>query len=214
MPHIDTFTTNQSVVIAVWQLTETLSQLLEQWGDTPLPLNFTEITSERRQCEILATRLLLRHHYGRDIELHHHPNGAPYIDTENISISHCKSHIAIAMHPSRQVGIDIETLGQRAVRTATRFLSSMEYAALPDETTLIEGIEARTATLHIAWSVKEAVFKIYPTAVEFRRDIILPSLMSIPTGTIEVDLPTLNTTTTAHYTLYDGCSLAWALLNI
>ncbi len=209
MPHIDTFTTEQSVVIIVWQLTETLSQLQELWGCTPLPFNTSSITSERRQCEILATRLLLRHYYGRDIELHHHHNGAPYIDGENISISHCNSHIAIALHPYRYVGVDIEDLGERAVRSATRFLSVDEYATLPDMATLIDSLPARIVATNLAWSIKEAVYKIYPTAVEFRRDIILAPLTNIPTGTIEVHLPKLNKTVSAHYTLYNRCSLAW-----
>ena len=212
MPLIETHTTAQSVVITIWHRTETITELLSLWGDKPLPENMVTAKAEKRQCEILSTLLLLRHYFGSDIELHHTPQGAPYIDGYHISISHCDTHVAIALHPTQRVGLDIEILGKRADRVATRFLSPDEWNALPDETvTPIEGISARTIATHMAWSVKEATYKVYPTAVEFRQEIILSPFSTLPSGTVYVNLPTQEIITEAHYTLYNGCSLAWVV---
>lgn len=212
MPHIDTFTTAQSVVITVWQLSESTEQLLALWGDYPLPTDVTTAGSEKRKREILSTLLLLRHHYGHNVILQHHDNGAPYIQEDNISISHTTSHIAIALHPTLRVGVDIETFSPRVTRVASRILSSDEYTALPDESSLLtDGSSARTMATLMAWSCKEAIFKVYPSAVEFRKDIILSPLTTLPTGATSVILPSLGINITAHYTLYNNCSLAWAV---
>lgn len=213
MPHCHTITTEQGVRIDIWRIDETLEQLLDLWGDAQLPSNYKVATATKRQREIVATALLMRHRFAQDLELRHAPNGAPIIDTGNISISHTATHVAIATHPSRQVGIDIETLGNRATRVATRFLSPHELQALPlDDTAVEAGHSCRGVAIHLAWSVKEAVYKVHPHAVEFREDIILTPFTTLPSGSVEAHLPAIYTTIEAHYTLFDGCTLAWVIV--
>lgn len=212
MPYVDTFITPQALHIAVWKLTEDVSQLLSLWGDAVLPENFDKATSDKRRREILATALIIRQYWGCDVPVRHAENGAPLIDSGFISISHTTSHIAVAFHPTRPVGVDIEVLGTKAIRVAGRFMSSSEVAALPeDDATFANGLSLRAVAIHLAWSVKEAVYKIHPNAVEFREDIILDSFSNIPYGFVNVNLPAENHRMYAYYTLYDGCSLAWAL---
>ena len=212
MPYIETIVTPQALHIAVWQLTEELSQLKALWGDVAMPENFAKSTSDKRRREILATALLIRHYWGCDVPVRHSDNGAPLIDQGYISISHTASYVVAAFHPTRRIGVDIEALGARAPRVSKRFMSSSEIVALPDETeTLANGISARNVTIHLAWSVKEAVYKIHPEAVEFREDIILDRFESMSNGCVEVALPGINLRTTAYYTLYNDCSLAWVV---
>ena len=123
MPYCETITTAQNVRIATWHLTERLDELMALWGTNSFPQRLAEVGNEKRKCEILATALLMRELFGHDIELHHAPNGAPLIDEGNISISHTFTYVAIAHHPTRRVGIDIEIIGERAVRVASRILS-------------------------------------------------------------------------------------------
>ncbi|MBQ2980484.1 MAG: 4'-phosphopantetheinyl transferase superfamily protein [Bacteroidaceae bacterium] len=213
MPHCHTIITQQGIRIDIWRIDETLEQLLYLWGDAQLPSNYKVATATKRQREIVATALLMRHRFAQDLELRHTPNGAPIIDVGNISISHTATHVAIATHPSRQVGIDIETLGCRATRVATRFLSPHELEALPiDDTEFETGHSRRGVAIHFAWSIKEAVYKVHPHAVEFREDIILSPIVTLPTGSVEAYLPAINATSEAHYTLYDGCTLAWVVV--
>ena len=207
MPYSQSFDTDQNVHIMTWHLTETLDELITLWGKENYPHHYIEAKADKRRREILATALLLRQHYGDDVELRHAPNGAPIIDKENISISHTATHVAIALHPTHLVGVDIETIGQRAVRVASRFLSRDELALLPAE----ENSIARTTAIHIAWSVKEAIFKIHPTAIEFRRNIILSPIPTTPCGSVTACLSDSITPIEAHYMLYDGCILAWSV---
>ena len=212
MPYCETILTAQNVRIATWHLTETIDELMALWGTNTFPQHYAEARAEKRQCEIMATALLLRELFGEDIELRHSSNGAPIIDKGNISISHTITHVAIAHHPTRRVGIDIETIGERAVRVAPRILSPDEMALLPqDEGRPVCNTTPRTAAIHIAWSVKEAVYKIHPTAIEFRRDIILSPIEALPSGSVTAHLNDSDTPIEAHYTLYNGCSMAWAV---
>lgn len=212
MPYLDTITTAQDVRIAIWRLSETIDELIALWGKPEFPQRFLVAKAENRKREILATALLLRQKFGYDIELRHAPDGAPLIDEGNISISHTTTHVAIALHPTHRVGVDIETIGERAVRVASRVLSPEEMAWLPQEDITPAGnIPSRTVAIHIAWSVKEAVYKIHPSAVEFRRDIILSPIKALPTGSVRVHLIDSHTPIEAHYTLYNGCSLAWSI---
>ena len=213
MPYCETIITPQHTHIAIWRLTEQLDALLAMWGDAPLPAHYHTAQALKRKREIVATALLMRQHFGQDIELRHAPNGAPIIDNGYISISHTSTHIAIATHATAQVGVDIETLGERAPRVAPRVLSQSEIEKLPgNDSTQCISISDRNAAIHIAWSVKEAIYKIHPTAVEFRRDIILTQPITLPTGTITALVSDSTTPITAHYTLYNDCSLAWAVI--
>lgn len=212
MPYCETFVTPQQIYIGIWQLTETLDELITLWGKDDYPQHFIDARADKRRCEILATALLLRNLIGDDVELRHAPNGCPIIDSGYISISHTATHVAVALHATRMVGVDIETIGNRAVRVAPRFMSPEELAHLPQEdSSIIDNTTPRTATIHITWSVKEAVYKVFPTAIEFRRDIILSPIQALPSGSVDVLLHNNSTCIEAHYTLYKGCSLAWVV---
>lgn len=207
MPYGQSFNTAENVHIMTWHLTETLDELITLWGNENYPHHYVEATAEKRRREILATALLLRQLFGHDIELRHAANGARIIDKGNISISHTATHVAIALHPTRSVGVDIETIGKRAVRVASRFLSPYELAQLPDE----ENSVAHTTAIHIAWTVKEAIFKIHPTAIEFRRDIILSPIPTAQRGSVMARLSDSIIPIEAHYLHYNGCILAWSV---
>lgn len=212
MPYCTTIKPSSGIEIALWHLTEELSELLTLWGKAELPAHYHAAKAEKRRREIVATALLMRHCLGEDVTLRHAPNGAPIIDKRYISISHTASHVAVATHATRRIGVDIERMGSRAERVISRFLSPQEIASLPDEENKLPcATSHRAAAIHIAWSVKEAVYKVYPSAVEFCEDIILTPLTTLPDGTTTVLLPATGTTLQAHYTLYDGCSLAWVV---
>lgn len=212
MPYCETIKPSTGIEIALWHLSEELPELLTLWGKAELPAHYHTAKAEKRRREIVATALLMRHCLGKDVELRHAPNGAPLIDNGYISISHTATYVAVATHASRHIGVDIERMGSRAERVMSRFLSPQEMADLPTcHTTLPCATTHRTAAIHIAWSVKEAIYKIHPTAVEFCEDIILTPITTLPHGTTTALLPATGTTLQAHYTLYDGCSLAWVV---
>lgn len=116
----------------------------------------------RREAELEAERLLLP-----GVAIVHDADGAPRVEgsAEAISISHSRTHIAIAIGGEAPLGIDIETPRAQLRAVAPRVLSAEElevYGAAPDG-------------LLRAWTLKEALYKAaLAPGLDFRRDIRLP----------------------------------------
>jgi len=121
--------------------------------------------SEKRRAERVATLFLLHNFFGVENALHHHNNGTPYLadSTAHISISHTHRHVAVALHPTQNVGVDIENTQRNFERVAPRFLSDKEQ------------LFCATPMLQcLAWCAKEAIFKIAnEQGVDFATQIIL-----------------------------------------
>ena len=75
-----------------------------------------------------------------------HPAGEP---AGILQIAH---GVAVALHSSCEVGMDIEQYGTRVRKVASRFIRSDEEPAM------MEGDEVYALLLH--WSAKEALFKL------------------------------------------------------
>lgn len=98
-----------------------------------------------RSRERHAAALLVRQMTGNpDAEITHGPAGEPILSGFHISVSHSRTHIAIALSRHAQPGIDIEPPSPRLARVVPRIMR-------PDEP---EGIDPLRA-----WTAKEAVFK-------------------------------------------------------
>ena len=150
-----------------WQLArfdEPAELLAAQLGDPSVGLG---LNAESRKVEAFGERLLLAHMLGGSVDLRHHGNGAPYManDTRRISISHSKRYIAVASHPSRQVGIDVEVNTNRAERLHQRFMRDDELLSAPSDWQLREKALA-------AWCAKEAAYKCLPVeGCDFLQDM-------------------------------------------
>ncbi len=205
MPYCETLTPCHDIRIGIWRLTEELDELLALWGNVALPENYLAAKADKRKREILAVSLLLRHCLGEDRVLHHHADGSPYIEGCNISISHTNGYVAIALHPTYRIGIDIEQLGERAPRVARRFISSDELLALP--------AEQQSEAIHLCWSAKEALYKLHPEgSADFLHDIHLSPVTTLPSGTLSATLRAVpKKNFTVYYCLYDTCSLAYTI---
>lgn len=90
----------------------------------------------------------------------------PYID---LSISHSLIHLAVSLsNHSMPIGIDIEDAPQRALKVWVKFLTSEE----------LEIINKTFFTVGMAWSAKEATFKLLSehNLVSFKKDIIITEI--------------------------------------
>lgn len=65
----------------------------------------------------------------------------------HISVSHCATHVAVAVDPCRRIGIDIENNRPQLQRTASRFVSDADRRAM-----------GSLSLLHV-WTAKEAAYK-------------------------------------------------------
>lgn len=154
----------------VWKITETEDELRASLGH---PEYFAEKVKNlkpgsRRMLEVLAVRRAMKElFYGEEQRIGYDEHGAPSllprIDSAlsefnassplpSISISHTRDYVAV-ITDAQPVGIDIERREQRVQRVTSHFLRHEELAVL--------ALSADTdLALHLAWSAKEAAFKV------------------------------------------------------
>jgi len=157
--------------ILVWELTESIVELLDQLKLTGLEVTeYEKFTSPKRRLEYLGVRIALKKLLGNDVVISYDANGKPSVSDKKhqISISHSNKWIAVMTHPTRPVGIDIECPSDKIQKLYTRFLSKTEQKELSD------GKDNRQ--LQLAWSAKETLYKIIgKEAIDFANQLrILP----------------------------------------
>src|SRR5574344_1526149 len=105
---------NTSAAISqVWEVIESEEELLSIISIPNDELEELYITkSGARRREKLAVRALLNTVFNDKVYLGHHDNGSPFIQNNptHISITHTGRFVAIILHPTEDVGIDIEYL--------------------------------------------------------------------------------------------------------
>ena len=93
-------------------------------------------------------------------------NGKPSLRgiSYEISISHCLPYVAMALHESKSVGVDIEQEQSKLLKVAPRVFSAGE--------SLFCGESLRKAC--IIWACKEALYKIYAKkGLTFQTDLLI-----------------------------------------
>ena len=160
--------TIQNCTIAIWEITETLEELL-QLSNT---ISAADFNTKKRKKEWIASRLLLNE-INPNYSISYNAFGAPELNNGSyISISHSKGLAAIIIS-QQQVGIDIEEISEKALRVSSKFVSINNLKALT----------AEKATL--IWCCKEAVFKWHQKGeVDFIADIKLHPFESMEKGEI------------------------------
>jgi len=161
-------TTVQNCIIAIWEITETLEELLQ----LSYVISIANFNTEKRKKEWLASRLLLNK-INPNYSISYNAFGAPELNNNSyISISHSKGLVAIIIS-QQQVGIDIEEISEKALRVSTKFVSTNNLKALT----------AEKATL--IWCCKEAIYKWHQKGnVDFITDIKLHPFKSLEKGEI------------------------------
>lgn len=167
MPLLQTWEKEESR-FAIWHTTETAEELRAM-----LPAEnalyddeLQALKSSSRKLEYLATRVLLHTLCREEKIIGHQPSGKPFLTDGSfrISISHTHGYAAIAIHPNREVGIDIEYQSGRVMNITERFLSEEELTALPSHP------ENKRIYALLCWSAKETAFKVLGAEeVDFRK---------------------------------------------
>lgn len=164
-------TTTLNCTIAIWEITETLEELLQLFH----PISTADFNTERRKKEWIASRLLLNA-INPSYSISYNAFGAPELSNGSfISISHSKGLVTIIIS-QQQVGIDIEEISEKALRVSSKFVSTNNPKALT----------AEKATL--IWCCKEAIFKWYQKGeVDFIADIKLHPFEIMGQGEIRAE---------------------------
>lgn len=157
----------------IWHIDESEDELLsslehpEYFADKVAKLK----PGSARMLEVLAVRRALKELcYGQEQQVLYTAEGAPYLDRRiygsdqvpAVSISHTKDYAAVILAEA-PVGIDIERRGERVQRVVSHFLTSDELVYLELSASMhpdLSADEALSLALHLAWSAKEAAFKV------------------------------------------------------
>jgi phosphopantetheinyl transferase (holo-ACP synthase) len=141
MPLLKEWTIPPHGLAAIWKIEEPESFFAEKTGIT------TDIKSEHRRMEHVASRFLLQH---LDNNEHY------------FSLSHSFPYVAAIVDSRQEAGIDIQTWHPGIDKIKNKFLSADEQDLL--------GPDSRALT--VAWSVKEALYKwIGRKGIDFKRDL-------------------------------------------
>ncbi|MDA8871712.1 4'-phosphopantetheinyl transferase superfamily protein [Flavobacteriaceae bacterium] len=154
MPECHREIINEDTEMAVWEITETESEL--QHGLSLSPEAIERLSNRKsivHRKGYLAIRQLLKS-LGVLPKTHQYDKiGAPYLtDGRYISISHTKDVAAVVIS-SNLVGIDLEHYQEKIKRIAPRFLHTSEFQIPKNMSEVIY-------LTHI-WTAKEALYKLY-----------------------------------------------------
>ena len=169
------------LTVGVWKVDETVEQLRSMFHHFSIYEEaFSRFSSEKRQQEWLAIRVLLKELCGEEKEIMYHPSGKPYLKDGSacISFSHTHGYVAVALHPFAEVGVDIEQYGTRVQRVASRFIREDERVSVEAED------EVYVLLLH--WSAKETMFKLMEEeAVDFIEHLRIVRFQPKESGVLE-----------------------------
>ena len=153
---------------AVWKVEESLEQLVSLSLDPErLSVALDNISSDKRKQEFAITRLLLQALVGECVQVEYLPSGKPYLSDlpYKISLTHTAGFVAAMIHPTKEVGIDIEHVSPRVMKIQQRFLSPNEIISLTPGYEMLQTL--------ILWSAKESVFKaLGEEGVDFREQLV------------------------------------------
>lgn len=210
---------HQSPVIGIWKIAETWQAMLEMFQNKTLYAEEAlKMKSDKRKCEWLAIRLLLKHLTGTEMIVGYRDNGSPFLINSryHISISHTKDYAALILSENPDPGIDIERQSERAWKLREKFMNEKElkqfallFAKAPPDKEII----ARQATLAtIYWCAKETAYKaLQSKEVDFIEHLHIAPFTASDKGIIclkETKTP-IQMSYHMHYHLFDDFVLTY-----
>jgi len=168
MPLVHAENITEECRLLVWELTESLETLPEILPAAADLTEFSTISHPQKKREWLAGRALLAKIAAEAGEVFQgtwkDEHGKPFLINSKcfISITHTIDYVAAVIHPTLPVGIDMEKMDNKLLRTARKYLNESEM------------LEAGSSlSKHcIYWCAKEALFKLNGRhRVSFKEDI-------------------------------------------
>ena len=123
-------TVEENATLALWEINETIDELLDLLHLDPFIIQEISLfTSDKRKLEYLAARVLLQEVIGEKKTIAYTKQGKPYLvdNSFQISITHTGKQVAILLHPTYRVGVDVEKISDKVVRVQSKFLSEYRF---------------------------------------------------------------------------------------
>lgn len=174
MPILKKWNSGDSI-LGIWKIEETIEELRSLLTDASCDdsvwLNYK---SSSRQAEYLTARVLLKELCGMEHNIQHNLSGKPFLSdgSYNISISHTRGYVALALNPNKEIGIDIEYFSDRVLKIESRFVRKDEFpnsrvdvnlemcADMCADMCAYSITNIRICRLLLIWSGKETLFKV------------------------------------------------------
>lgn len=172
MPLHSVTSLSSSVVLGLWHLQESASELKEQLPHAEQYVALAPLgrdaarTTQWWAGRVLVHRLLPTFTTAVPM-LHNNEHGRPFfpaLPEYAVSLSHSGEWLAALVATQGCVGIDIELIRPKAQKLASRFLSEAEWVNAGDETTKYS----------LYWSAKETLYKLHSRrGLVFKKQIML-----------------------------------------
>ena len=157
MPLMQHFSPVSHIHIGIWEITESLSELLKIYGEFPLSEELEKFKNEVRKKQGLSVRTLLKelckikklqfNGLGKDDFNKPFPKGQKY----HLSISHTDKYAVAIINEKEAVGIDIEAVSTKVEKIKHKFLSEKE----------LQKTANNLEEMAVYWSAKESLYKLY-----------------------------------------------------
>lgn len=169
MPLIHSEKGKNNTVISIWEIHENLEFFKDRLDLSEEDDAFLKRIHERRAVEWAASRYLLKTMLGRAVpfECIADEYGKPFIpdDSRHVSISHSWGMAMIGLSDG-PLGIDIQRESAKIEKLQSKFVSRDEYPEGTDHLSI--------ETLHLVWSAKEAMFKLFSRGkLDFKKHLRL-----------------------------------------
>ncbi len=196
-------------LLGIWKISESRSELIDLLPESQrvaAQKYISKLKSGRRILEWLSTRVLLFSLIGKEKTIANKRDGRPFIEDGalNISISHTKDYVAVLLHKTNTVGIDIETVSERVRKIAGKFISEKEV------------IDKSRQTVHMLlhWSAKETMFKILEESeIDFKKHLYIVPFTPQEKGIIQARECKTDKRQyfRIHYEVHPDFVLTWAI---
>ncbi len=147
---------NKNSKIAVLEISDTPEILYEKIKNDLTALEkevYSKFKNKTRKSEWLSVRITLKEMLGEYFEIKYEKTGNPYIKNHlNISITHSKNIVGIILSKNKYIGIDIELLSPKILKTAHKFIEEEEIANFDEKD--------KIRKIYLNWCCKETLYKI------------------------------------------------------
>lgn len=201
--------TEKNGLLGIWEMTESPNEILAMMPPelrSQSEKHIAKLHVQRRIMERLCARLLLFVLLNEEKEIAYTVDGSPYL-TDNsyqISISHTNKYVAVLLHKTHSVGIDIETISERINKVAYKFISDEEC------------IDESKPTIHrlLHWSAKESLFKVTPEKeIDFKQHLLIAPFTPNAAGKMCACITKISPQKKldVHYEIHDTYVLTWVI---
>ncbi len=198
----------EDFILGIWKVEEDESTLISMLNESDsYTQELSQFNSSSRRIEWLAVRVLLQN-ISKGCRIMYQESGRPFIEdySYNISISHTCGYVAVILHSTSEVGVDIEHYSTRVNKVIARFIR------MDESPSYYKGDVTWSNLLH--WSAKETAFKILDSEnVDFLNHLFIQPFHTTEKGMfiLKEFRTEKKESLNIHYEVYSDFVITWCV---